>query len=220
MSVKNEVKKILLKIKYGNKLTIGSNVTISLDSVFHGNNFLSDNSFFKGELGFSSYVGPGSYINGRVGKFCSIGSNVKIIVGNHPLSFVSTSPVTYMKNVECLHSFSKKDAFVGLKYVDSEKKFHVDIGNDVWIGSNALILEGLTIGDGSVIAAGAVVTKDVPPYSIVAGVPAKIIKYRFNDEQISFLSDFKWWNKDERWIKENVNSFYSIEDFINKNKEC
>ena len=70
------------------------------------------------------------------------------------------------------------------------------IGNDVWIGLNATILDGVTIGDGAIVAAGAVVTKDVPPYAVVAGVPAKIIKYRFTESQIDFLLKFRWWEKD------------------------
>ena len=88
------------------------------------------------------------------------------------------------------------------------------IGNDVWIGLNATILDGVTIGDGAIVAAGAVVTKDVPPYAVVAGVPAKIIKYRFTESQIDFLLKFRWWEKDRKWIQQNYKRFQDIESFI------
>jgi acetyltransferase-like isoleucine patch superfamily enzyme len=165
-------------------------------------------------LGFSSYVGPNSYVNGKIGKFCSIGSNVRFVIGTHPINYVSTSPLTYSTKVECPCSFGAKDSFGESKYADKEKKFHILIGNDVWIGSNALILEGLTIGDGAIIGAGSVVTKNVPPYAVVAGVPANIIKYRFNDKQIAFLLGFKWWDKDAKWIKLNTKHFSNIDEFI------
>ena len=88
-------------------------------------------------------------------------------------------------------------------------------GNDVWIGSRATILGGVTIGHGAIIAAGAVVTKDVPPYAIVGGVPAKVIKYRFNEQQIEKLLSNPWWDKPIRWIKEHSQEFKDIEVYCN-----
>ena len=79
----------------------------------------------------------------------------------------------------------------------------VVIGNNVWIGDKATILPGVSIGDGAVIAANAVVTKDVPPYAIVGGVPAKVIGYRYDEDTIDFLLKVKWWNKDKKWFKEH-----------------
>src|SRR5690606_6383856 len=93
-----------------------------------------------------------------------------------------------------------------LKIVDKDlfKEYEQTIiGNDVWIGANAIIKSGISIGDGAIIASGAVVTKNVEPFSVVGGVPAKHLKYRFNPDQISFLKDFKWWNNDLTFYKEH-----------------
>ena len=93
------------------------------------------------------------------------------------------------------------------------------IGNDVWIYDDVTIMGGVTIGDGAIIAVKALVTKDIPPYTIVGGVPANKIKYRFTPEQIDFLLEFKWWNKDEAWLSEHVNDFKDIEVFIRRCKQ-
>ena len=90
----------------------------------------------------------------------------------------------------------------------------VEVGNDVWIASDVKLLPGIVIHDGAVIAAGAVVTKDVPPYAIVGGVPAKVIRYRFTKEQIESLLDIQWWNKDEKWIREHAGLFDDVDGFL------
>lgn len=95
--------------------------------------------------------------------------------------------------------------------MDSEEKYFVDIGNDCWIGSDARILNGVKIGDGAVVAAGAVVVKDVAPYGIVGGVPARVIKYRFTEEDIAFLQKLEWWNFGEDQIAGIADDFENIE---------
>ena len=103
-------------------------------------------------------------------------------VGEHPLNYLSTSPFFYQENL----GFRKGASEVYLK--------PVHIGNDVWIGDNVFIKGGVTVADGAVIAAGAVVTKDVPAYAVVAGVPAKVMKYRFSQDVIDSLLKTAWWN--------------------------
>lgn len=160
-------------------------------------------------------IGDYSYINSEydyvfidgnveIGKFCSIGPNVQIGYGNHDISFVTTHPFLYNKKYIKNLDFNS-DLF--------NEMFHKKtiIGNDVWIGANANIKKGVTIGDGAVIGMNTVVTKDVPPYAIVVGNPGKIIKYRFKDDDIDFLLKSKWWNYNSDFIFENYEYFYSIE---------
>jgi acetyltransferase-like isoleucine patch superfamily enzyme len=151
-----------------------------------------------------SYVGYGTSINYcQIGKYCSIGADVKIGLGKHPISRVSTSPIFY----------SNKNS-LGIKIVEGSdfKEFEeVKIGNDVWIGSNAIVMGGITIGDGAIIAAGSVVTKNVKPYAIVGGIPAKVIKYRFEEEEICKLLELKWWNWSFEKIKKNKDKFRDLE---------
>ncbi len=111
-------------------------------------------------------------------------------------------------------TFTDENLFDEHKFIDKEKKFVVNIGNDVWLGNNVMILDGVKISDGAVVGAGAVVTKDIEPYSIVGGVPAKLIRKRYTDEQINKLLHIRWWNWDYEKIKENYKYFSNIELFL------
>lgn len=143
------------------------------------------------------------YGNLLVGKFTSIASGVCIYSRNHPYWYPSTNPLFYNAN------FTKK-----VLAKDSVKYGKLEIGNDVWIGQYAIILPSCKkIGDGAVIGAGSIVTKDVPPYAVVAGNPAKILKYRFDEDTIKLIQESKWWDKDISWIKHNIEKFQSVEAF-------
>ena len=150
-----------------------------------------------------------------IGSFCSIGSGaVFMMAGNqgHNMEWISTFPFYFQANI----FKSSKNAFI--------KAGNTNIGNDVWIGSEAMIMPGVTIGDGAIIAARAVVTKDVQPYSVVGGNPAIFIKTRFEQKEIEQLLTMKWWNWQEEKIKENMPLICSpnIEDlwnYWNKNKK-
>lgn len=159
-------------------------------------------------LGNFSYIARHSNITQTtIGNFCSIGSNCQIGLGRHPTSkFVSTHPSFYSTLKQCGYTFAKRGCF--------EEFLPIEIGNDVWIGSNVIIMDGIHIGDGAIIGANSVVTKDVPDYAIVGGVPAKIIKYRFNEDQIKILKKIQWWNWTLDKISRNSHLFVNIDLLI------
>jgi len=184
----------LINVSFGRYNMLAKNVTV-IDSV----------------IGDFSYISDGSVINEtKIGKFCSIGPNVRTGPGKHPThTFVTTHPSVYSNPSNLLKNFSTKDNY--------EYKKEILIGNDVWIGANAIILNGISIGDGAIIGANSVITSNVEPYSIVVGTPGKLVKYRFNDEEIEFLLDFKWWNKSDEWIQSNVDNLLDIKKFVTQN---
>lgn len=149
--------------------------------------------FYNSSLGKYSYLGYDCEIqNCEIGAFCSIAGSVIIGGAQHPLNWVSTSPVFY--NIA-----GGTGRHLGDLTVSETKK--TTIGNDVWIGHRAIIMAGVNVGDGAVIGAGAVVTKDVPSYAIVAGVPAQIIRYRFDQEIIQKIKNSKWWDLSDEILR-------------------
>ena len=154
--------------------------------------------FTNSKLGHFSYIGLFAFVNNtNIGKYCSISMNFKSGLGMHPTSLASTSPIFYAKKYAIKHS-------LGFKRLAEFKEYDkITIGSDVWIGADVIIMDGIKIGDGAIIAAKAVVSKDVPSYAVVGGVPAKIIKYRFSEEIIKKLKALEWWNWSEEKIKKN-----------------
>ncbi len=143
-----------------------------------------------------------------IGKFCSFGINVQLGQGKHPLNFLSTSPYLYFDNL----GFKTNDMVSYNEFWNYEP---IKIGNDVWIGNNVTVKNGVKIGDGAVIGMNSVVLKDIPPYAIAVGVPAKVIKYRFNENTIQELLKLKWWDLDENIIKKiPYDNIESAIDFI------
>ena len=166
------------------------------------------------ELGFGTFVAnKSSYSNCRIGRYCAIGGGLQ--AGGHPLhKIASICPAFYSTTGQYGFTYVKEMKFNEFKYADNKKKYQLIIGNDVWVAIGSKIVEGVTIGDGAIVMTSAVVTKDVPPYAIVAGIPAKIVGYRFNQEQIDFLLKLKWWEKGEDWIKGHAEYFENIEKLM------
>jgi acetyltransferase-like isoleucine patch superfamily enzyme len=150
----------------------------------HGGNRIQN-----ADIGAFSYVSHNSIIeSATVGRYCSIGPNCVIGFGDHPLHLISTSPRIYY-NPGCVGDQAAR-SFKAANYT------RVVIKNDVWIGANAVIKNGVVVGNGAVIGAGAVVTQNVPDYAIAVGVPAKVVKFRFQPERVNQLLASEWWLKD------------------------
>lgn len=185
-----------------------------LGTTFEGRNKLAHHSYFRGELGFASYVGANLIIEGKIGRYCSIGANVTFITQTHPVQkYVSTHPCFYSLKKQSGFSYASRQVFEEMPKRDGSR-YSVEVGNDVYIGYGAIVLGPCRIGNGAVVAAGAVITSDVPDYAIVGGVPAKVIRYRFPEEQIAFLKKLKWWNKPQKWLQKNASYFVSIEELM------
>lgn len=209
--------KILVRIRWRTKAKLAWSANIPRKSTFEGMNVVMRGSSFVGSIGLGSYIANNSIILGKVGRFCSIGPYTNTIIGTHPYTYpyVSTSPYFFSslrQNGERLYEESVIEEF---KYADKEGNYIV-IGNDVWIGAKVTLINGISIGDGAVILAGAVVSKDVPPYAIVGGVPAKVLRYRYSPDDIELLLKTKWWNKNIEWLRAHKSIFLSFEHYRNE----
>ena len=164
-----------------------------------------DSYCYNSRIGAHTYfAGDNVVMNATIGRFCSIAKNVSIGPGRHPAhTFVSTSPYFWSPAKQCGATLVDKHLF--------QENGTVHIGHDVWIGQNAVVLDDIKIGNGAIVAAGAIVTKDVPAYAIVGGVPARLLKMRFMPEQIDFLEALQWWDKDEAWYRANIQNLSDIE---------
>lgn len=197
------------------KNSISYNCHIGRKSFFEGRNRVSSGSqIYSSQVGKATYITRNCYFyKTKIGRYCSIGNDVKILWHNHPTSFVSTHPLFYNSGLKFSGlTFKSTNDFQEEKLVSED--YICIIEDDVWIGDNVSIMGGVTIGTGAVLGAGCIVTKDVPPFAIVAGVPAKILRYRFSNSQIELLLKSKWWNQNEEWLKNNNKYFSNVEDFL------
>lgn len=178
------------------QVSFGRDCIVDLTCSFEGHNHFGPQCVLSNaKVGYATYSAHNSALrNVEIGRYCSIADNVQCGLPRHHIGTVSSHPL--LEGPELHNSITK-------------------IGNDVWIGSGAKLLgkQGcVTVGDGAVIAAGAIVTKDVPPYAVVAGVPASVIRYRFEADVIRKMIEIKWWN----WSRDKIN--ISHEDFLDMNK--
>jgi len=170
---------------------------------------IGENVIFKNWnilVGDYTFVGDFTFVDHclSIGKFCSISREVNIGMANHPFDHISTN--TYF--------YAAKKGWLNSNSFDARGSGAVEIGHDVLISAKATVLMGVKIGHGAVIGAGAVVTKDIPPYAIAAGVPAKVIRYRFDEDTIRELLASEWWNAPEVAIRKNAHLFSDPRAFI------
>lgn len=163
-------------------------------------------------IGKATYISPYTTIesNVKIGRFCSLAPGIFIGPGEHYVNLVTTHPVLFDSYWRKKMGIAEKKTYIRGIGKSNAKTI---IGNDVWLGLNVVILRGVKVGDGAVVAAGAVVTKDVPPYAIVGGIPAKIIKYRFGKDKIEELLAERWWDKDL-----DIERLYYMSEDINENE--
>lgn len=181
-------------------VSIGKNVYIGVNSSLY-NVRIGSNTYCSRDCNLSNMI---------IGSYCSIGGWCKAGLGSHPTNTVATSPIFY-SNLGILPAFcADRSYYQGFKTII--------IQNNVLISANVTILDGVTIGEGAICAAGAVVNRDVLPYSIVGGVPAKLIKYRFDENIIDQLLKMKIFEKGDDWLKMNLTGLVKPEDLLNSNK--
>lgn len=195
------------------RIKLGRNSNISFRSIFEGNNRIGDNSVFDGEIGYGSYIGNNCHISSTIGKFCSISDNVNFVSGTHPIkNNIATSPVFYSVGNQVPITFATKQEFI-------ENNVKSSIADNVWIGFGVTVINGVHIGEGAVIGAGSLVNRDVIPYSVVAGVPAKVVRMRFSEDYIKAIIESKIWMKDNSWLRKNRNILLNVDQFIIHNQE-
>lgn len=193
----------------GQRLTIGRHCLIKRCNFGSCNRVYDDCHLVDVSLGDHTYISEECRLFDVVlGKFCAIGPRVTAGLGIHPSrTFVAIHPRFYSRtNSASIPPLADRNYFTEHK--------PVAIGHDVWVGANAIVQDGVTIGDGAIIGSGAVVTKNIPPYAIAAGVPARILRFRFEPQQIAFLQRFCWWDKEDEWLAAHWRDFHDIESFM------
>lgn len=188
--------------KIGSKCTIGDDCDIDGLEMSEKSELGRRNLIRNATIGKGSYTGTNTIIKKTdIGRYCCISWNVSIGGGNHNYNHTSLYTDYWFKRT------------FGIEAKEAQADYRTKIGNDVWIGAGVNIIGGVTVGDGCVIGAGSIITHDIEPYSIVVGVPGKVLKKRFDEKTIEKLTKLQWWNWSEEKIKENIDFLRGKPDF-------
>lgn len=209
----------MYKIEHLNKLPkkiLKKEPTISTDSILRDCTFGefveigANNNIQESTIDSYSYTSENcQIIYSNIGKFVNIASYVRLNPGQHPSSRATQHHMLYRRE---MFGFGEND----LSFFDWRRETKVEIGHDVWIGHNVTIMGGVTVHDGAVLGSGSIVTKDIPPYAIAVGNPARVIKYRFEQRVIEKLQKISWWNWNHETLNDRIDDFNDIEQFIEK----
>jgi acetyltransferase-like isoleucine patch superfamily enzyme len=204
-----------LRSLVGNRILLRRNKNLRLgrhcvvhDSQFEPNVAVGDGGYVvRSQIGLHSYLGLRCIVaDSKIGRYCSIASNVSIGSGSHPLARnVSTHPIFHLRRLP-EWDLVPRDTFDEFR--------PTQVGSDVWIGTNAVLRDGVTVGDGAVIGAGSIVTRDLEPYGVYAGVPARLLRFRFDETVVERLLQIKWWDRDFSWIRRHALTFADVDRFL------
>lgn len=204
----------ILKTRLRRDVTLEYGVKINSKTILEGSNKIFKRAnIANSNIGYGSYIGVESFLpRTLVGRYSAIGPRVRLVRGAHPSkNFVSIHPAFYSTRKQAGFTYVTENKFNEL---DNEKKYSVEIGNDVWIGSDVIILDGVKVGDGAIIGSGAIISKDIDAYTINVGNPIKMIGKRFDDNKVESLLSIQWWNRDTSWVIENSDYFEDIDKFL------
>jgi acetyltransferase-like isoleucine patch superfamily enzyme len=202
-TLRNHLRLLALQASNQN-LTVGRGCRIN-DSSFGVDVRLGERvTLLSTQVSDRSYIGNNASIaHAKIGKYCSLASDLIVGAGTHPTEhFVSTHPIFYLRRPGFDWEFVRED--LAAEFAPTV------VGNDVWIGAKGTVIDGVRIGNGAVIGAGAVVVKDADPYGIYVGIPAKLVRYRFSADERAFLEQLRWWDRDDVWLRENAAAFRDI----------
>lgn len=213
MAMKQWLKNLVLRVRWRGRAVIAMSAVIGIGSRFEGADMICAHARFNGEMGYGSIVAAGVSLCAKVGRFTSVGPGVKSVPYTHPFKapYATTNPMFYSLRKQCGETFATRQMADEVRLADPEKGYHVEIGSDCWIGEDALLVGGVKIGDGAVVLARAVVTKDVPPYAIVGGIPARRVGTRYDDDTVDWLLRTRWWERPIEWLRANWEAMCDLE---------
>ena len=203
--------KMVIERKYDS--IIGKGSYLYKGTTLEGKDCIADKVELENvKVGFSSFIGRDSVIsNTRIGRYTCI-AGLKTAIGRHPVKgeCISIHPAFYSTTAQYGYTYVKSNPDIEFEeagFTDKNHHLNITIGNDVWIGKGVMITDGVTIGDGAVVGACSLVLSDVEPYAIYAGIPARKVGERFDEETVEKLLELRWWDKGEAWIEEHAKDF-------------